>query len=86
MNEGQNDNLSTKSLPTHKPARTISSACTSAVHAFERERQTNGDKEIMWKETNKESGRERERERERGMSMYLHGSLVVRIAPVACSC
>ena len=39
MNEGQNDNLSTKSLPTYKPARTISSACTSAVCVYERERE-----------------------------------------------
>ena len=76
MNEGQNDNLSTKSLPTHKPARTISSACTSAVCVYERER----DKRT---ETEKSCRKRQAKRKERKMSMYLHGSLVVKITPVA---
>ena len=76
MNEGQNDNLSTKSLPTHKAARTISSALVQYVYMKERET----DKQRQ-KSRNRQT--KRGREKERGMSMYLHGSLVVRIAPVA---
>ena len=62
MNEGQNDNLSTKSLPKHKAARTISSVLVQYVYMKERE--TDDDREIRKRHT--------KRGRERGMSMYLH--------------
>ena len=60
MNEGQNDNLSTKSLPTYKAARTMSSACTSAVCVYEKERERQTETEIMQKETEKKGERERD--------------------------
>ena len=43
-------------------------------YVYMKERQTDEDREIRKRQT--------KRERERWMSMYLHGSLVVRIAPV----
>ena len=79
MNEGQNDNLSTKSVANTQASKD-NKQCTSAVCVYERERDRQTETEKQ-KQTDKEG-----RERERWMSMYLHGSLVVRIDPVAGSC
>ena len=64
MNEGQNDNLSSKSLLTHKPARTMSSVLVQYVDMKKRERETNRNRN--------HAERDRKKGREREMNEYVH--------------
>ena len=63
MNEGQNDNLSTKSLLTHKAARTMSSVLVQYVYMKKRERD---------KQKQKSCRKRQKKKGEREMNEYVH--------------